>query len=399
LKVLHVIPGVSERSGGPAQAIFPMCRALCERGVEVLVATTDAQLTPEKVRMQIPTEYKGVSTIFFPTQWGDSFKFSQPMSVWLDKNVNAFDLVHIHAVFNHSSLTAARACRKNDVPYIVRPLGTLDPWSMQRKRIIKTAFWFVTGKRMMQEAAAVHYTTKAEMLAVENSLSLNHGAVVPLGIELEDQLAPSTNTEPPEDRYVLVMSRLHPKKGLEVLIDAFVEVVRFSEFSTWQLVLAGDGAVDYVSSLKRKAKATDAGRSIHFPGWLDGKDKQAFLRRASLLVLPSFQENFGLCVLEALSNGTPVLVSPHVNLAETIAAAGAGWIADVNKDALAKTLKEALSSESELTKRGQAGEELSKLFGWPQIAVELVSLYQRIVSERLIPSSVSLGNSSAAPVS
>jgi len=118
-----------------------------------------------------------------------------------------------------------------------------------------------------------------------------------------------------------------------------------------------------------------------------------------LLVLPSFQENFGLCVLEALSNGTPVLVSPHVNLAETIVAAGAGWIADVNKDALAKTLKEALSSESELTKRGQAGEELSKLFGWPQIAVELVSLYQRIVSERLIPSSVSLGNSSAAPVS
>ena len=368
-----------------------MCRALSERGVEVLLATTDAQLAPEKVRMETPTEYKDVSTIFFPSQWGDSFKFSQQMSVWLDKNVNAFDLVHIHAVFNHSSLTAARACRRNDVPYIVRPLGTLDPWSMQRKRIIKTAFWFVTGRRMMQEAAAVHYTTKAEMLAVENSLSLNHGAVVPLGIELEDQLASSRNTERrvlPEEPYVLVMSRIHPKKGLEVLIDAFVEVSKSSEFSKWQLILAGDGASEYVSSLKHKAQATDASHLIHFPGWLDGEDKKAYLRHASLLVLPSFQENFGLCVLEALSNGTPVLVSPHVNLAETVAAAGAGWIADVNKDALAKTLKEALSSEAELTKRGQAGEELSKRFGWPQIADELVSLYKGVVGERLSSSGV-----------
>jgi glycosyltransferase involved in cell wall biosynthesis len=386
---------VSDRSGGPAQAIFPMCRALGERGVEVLVATTDAQLAPEKVRMETPTEYKGVSTIFFPTQWGDSFKFSQPMSVWLDENVNGFDLVHIHAVFNHSSLIAARACRKNGVPYIVRPLGTLDPWSMQRKRIIKTAFWFVTGKKMLREAAAVHYTTKAEMLAVENSLSVTHGAVVPLGIELGEtgnHFASSTpHAEqhiPPAEPYVVVMSRLHSKKGLEVLIDAFAEVVRSPEFSNWQLVLAGDGAVDYVSSLKDKAKSTNCSHQIHFPGWLDGEDKKVFLRRAALLVLPSFQENFGLCVLEALTIGTPVLVSPHVNLAETIAVAGAGWIADVNKDALAKTLKDALSSESELTKRGQAGAELAKLFGWPQIAGELVALYQGIVNDRLIPSGV-----------
>src|SRR3977135_4493328 len=111
MKVLHVIPSVSERSGGPGQAIIPMCRSLQEQGTEVTIATTDARFRKQPSLGAIPI-HKGVPTIFFPLQWGESFKYSKPLAAWLDANVDQFDVVHIHAVFNHACLAAAAACRK-----------------------------------------------------------------------------------------------------------------------------------------------------------------------------------------------------------------------------------------------------------------------------------------------
>src|SRR6185295_10295800 len=208
MRVLHVIPSISERSGGPATAIIPMCRALMQQGIEVLLVTTDAGLTEKKV-----AEYKGVPAKLFPSEFGESFKYSRPLASWLTANIREFDLVHVHAVFNHSSVAAARACRRAGVPYVIRPLGTLDPWSMSQKSLRKRVFWQVAGKGMLQAAAAVHYTSEGEKLSTERLTGLNHGRVVPLGIETT-----STATRDKQS-YVLVLSRLHPKKGLDVLIE------------------------------------------------------------------------------------------------------------------------------------------------------------------------------------
>ena len=115
-----------------------------------------------------------------------------------------------------------------------------------------------------------------------------------------------------------------------------------------------------------------------FTGWLDGAKKDALLSGASLLVLPSYQENFGLCVLEALSHSVPVLVSPHVNLAREIVLANAGWIATVNKDALITRLAEALAGEDERACRGRAGKQLSEKYSWENSAKSLVNLYRQV---------------------
>src|SRR5690242_6998127 len=128
MRVLHVIPSVAERSGGPATAIVPMCRALQQQGIEVLLVTTDAGLDRDPQLTQIRQNYKGVPAMFFPSQLGDSFKYSRPLAAWLGSNIRHFSLAHIHAVFNHSSIAAAHICRRARVPYVVRPLGTLDPW-------------------------------------------------------------------------------------------------------------------------------------------------------------------------------------------------------------------------------------------------------------------------------
>ena len=118
------------------------------------------------------------------------------------------------------------------------------------------------------------------------------------------------------------------------MLDAFLFLIRKKEFESWRLVLAGDGSSEHVANLKAKVESHHANRLVLFPGWLNGEKKDAALRQASLLALPSYHENFGLCVMEALACGVPVLISPHVNLAPDIEAAGAGWIAPVEEEAI-----------------------------------------------------------------
>jgi len=372
MKVLHVIPSVSERSGGPATAIVPMCRALMQQGIEVLLVSTTDELSESPG----PIEYKSVPAILFPPQLGASFKYSRPLATWLSSNVRNFDLAHIHAVFNHSSISASQTCRKAGVPYIIRPLGTLDPWSMTQKSLRKRLFWQLSGKAMLRDAAAVHYTSEVEKLSTERHLGLNHGKVISLGIDAPDS---NSNGRMFSEPYVLVLSRLHPKKALDVLIDAFQALIQNRKYADWRLVIAGDGPPDYVAKLKAQVLGTDR---ITFTGWLDDEKKYAVLGGASLLALPSHQENFGLCVMEALSHSVPVLVSPNVNLATEIVSANAGWISAIDKDALAARMAEALSDEDELIKRGRAGKKLSQRYSWEKTARELMDLYRNILPQR-----------------
>lgn len=311
------------------------------------------------------------------------------MSVWLSEHVRSFDVVHIHAVFNHACVAAANACRKFHVPYIIRPLGSLDPWSMKQKRVRKHVFWRVTGRSMLEEAANVHYTTAAEREAVETSLGLNNGVVVPLGVDAETAGSPDSDDvfrEFPElasGRYVLVLSRFHPKKALDVLIDAFLTALESKQIDSWRLVLAGDGPADYVRLLHRKVAAANAENRVCFTGWVDGDRKRQLLRRASLLALTSRQENFGVCVMEALSSSVPVIVSRHVNLADEIRTARAGWVTEVGRHEIARTLVQALSSEEDRAIRGSAGKLLSERYRWPAVARELLSVYSSISVQRL----------------
>ena len=376
MRVLHVIPSVDERSGGPATAIVPMCRALADGGTDVALVATNKGLP--RTNTDSFTDYKGVPARFFPIQLGASFKYSRPLASWLKHNLHDFDVVHVHAVFNHASLAAARACRNAGVPYVVRPLGTLDPWSMKQKPVRKRVFWLMSGKKMLQHSAAVHYTAQAEKDATEKHLRMNHGRVIPLGVETGNghmktlaELFPAL-AQP----YVLVLSRLDPKKGLDLLIEAFVSLVRRPQFAGWRLVIAGDGPRDYVALLQEKAANS---HRITFTGWVEGERKEALLRNASLLALPSQQENFGLCVIEAMARGVPVLVSPQVNLAREIEAADSGWI--VERDELTNGLASVLEDENERRRRGHAAYLFAQRYSWQKTAADLIGLYEECLTK------------------
>jgi glycosyltransferase involved in cell wall biosynthesis len=384
VKVLHVIPAVADRYGGPSHAVLAMCRALGARGITTLVATTDADgSSPRPVPRGRPVLHRGVRVVFFPRQWGEALKYSGPLAAWLDAHVSEFDVVHVHGVFSHACLAGGLACRRHGVPYVVRPLGSLDPWSLGRRRLGKRLLWHTGAARLLRRAAAIHYTTAEERRLAESGLALTHGVVIPLGID-EDVLEADVSSGTFRQRhpelgsapYVLSLSRLHPKKGLETLVEAFADATADWPLSCWRLVVAGDGEPAYVARLHRLAKRRGGGR-ILMPGWLAGIDRVAAYRDAALFALPSWQENFALSVAEALALGVPVVVSDRVNLAPDVLDAGAGWAVPPDAVALGDALRRAMQDEGGRAERGRAGRALARRrFAWSTVAGELESLYE-----------------------
>jgi glycosyltransferase involved in cell wall biosynthesis len=244
----------------------------------------------------------------------------------------------------------------------------------------------------------VHYTTAQERRLAERGMRLGRGAVIPLGVP-ETLLArrySAPGSRPrhpalPSAPYVLILGRLHPKKGIEPFAEAFLDVTRHPAVHHWRLVVAGDGERRHVARLRALLRERCGAERVVFTGWLDDAAREAALRDAALLALPSQQENFGLSVAEAMACGVPVLVSPAVNLADDIDAARAGWVSPVDRGALRRTLLAALQNGAERAARGAAGQALARSrFTWPAVAAQLRTLY-RAVSQGTAPSPFEAG--------
>jgi glycosyltransferase involved in cell wall biosynthesis len=380
MRVLHVIPAIAARYGGPGVVALETVRALRAAGVDAMIATTNADGVD---RLPVPTgriiEWHGVPAVVMPLGGGERFKWSGPLSRWLSDHVRDFDIVDVHAVFSHSSVAAARACRRAGVPYVVRPHGALDPWSLTRKSWRKGLLLRWVVRQMLAGASFVQYTTRGEQEGAERALPwLPEGHVVPLGVEDTLFAEPSPDTARP---YVLTMSRLDAKKSLELLIDAFHGVATGS-LAHWRLVVAGDGADGYVATLRRRAAAGRAADRIEFPGWVQGADKRALLSKASLFASPSTQENFGLSLAEAMAAGVPVLVTPGVNLGDAIAAAGAGWVVERERVAITEALARALRDDAGRAAAGLSARRLADQFRWRHTAAIVIGLYEAVLAPR-----------------
>lgn len=388
MKILHVIANLAPRYGGPAKACVEMAQAVARLGHAVSIYTTNQDGPGElAVPLDRPVSKDGVGIRYFPIQpprfWGTSW----PLAQALRRKIKEFDLLHIHSLYLFHDLVAGHYCRQYGVPYLIRPHGTLDPYIHRRHRWRKTVMeaWF--ENRNLRQAAALHFTSEEEMRLAAPYTGNTPGAVVPLGVELREfQDLPEPGRfrarfpEIGQKRIILFLGRINFKKGLDLLAQAMGRVVRHRQ--DVHLVVAGPDDDGWGGRVKEWLKGEGILGCATFTGMLLGEEKLAALRDAQTFVLPSYSENFGLAVIEALACGLPVVISDKVNIWREVAAAGAGLVAPCDSAALAGALERLLEAPELAAAMGQRGRELvAERFQWGSIALALEDLYSRIIAE------------------
>ena len=389
--VLHVIPSVALRDGGPSRAVAGMSQALEARGVRSEVATTDADGAGHlDVPLGEPVTYGGMHVRVFRCQLSEKFKYSAPLGRWLRGHVADYAVVHVHAVFSYAPIAAGAACRRSGVPYVVRPLGTIDPWSLTHRAALKRTLLHFGVQSLLAGAARIHYTSDEERHRAQQSLpGLPPGAVIPLGID-DEMFSDAETSHRASDAPIVSVSRLDPKKGIDLLIDAFHESCE--RYPSRRLIVAGDGDPEYVRELRAAAERGRGADRITFSGWVAGNTRRNLLGTARVLVLPSAQENFGLSIVEAMAAGTPVIVADTVDLAAQIASAGAGWVVDRSVQGVRRALELCLADEGEANLRGQRARGFAEQFRWRAVASRLVGLYEDVASSPVTSSAREIGS-------
>lgn len=397
MRILHVIGTMTAEHGGPDVAVFELARELAAAGERVSIWTTNLatrgdfrpRLGPQM--LDVPTdratEREGVEIRYFPATWPSRWRASRPMARALAPGVAAFDLIHIHTLYSFPTLVASRACLRAGVPYLLRPHGMLDPYLRRRRRWRKLAYEWLFERRTLDAAAAIHFTT-AEEKRLAAPLGLRApGVVVPLGVRPEDfACLPSPGVfraaypEIGRRRIVLFLGRLNFKKGLDLLARAFGTLLRRRD--DVHLVLAGPDQENYGRRIRRWLDEQGVLGRTTFTGMLRGEAKLAALAAADVWALPSYTENFGLAVVEALAAGAPVVISDQVNIWPEIAAARAGVVVRCDAGELAAALDRVLDHPEETRAMAERGRALVRArFAWPAVAAEMLAVYRAILGD------------------
>jgi glycosyltransferase involved in cell wall biosynthesis len=382
MKVLHVIPSMSRVHGGPTQALAMMERALTAHGVTVETATTDDD-GPGRRNGKAggrPAFENGVPRRYFSKRV-DFYKVAPGFARWIAHEARSYDLLHIHALFSFTSTVAARAARRFGVPYVVRPLGTLDAWGMaQRRPALKALSMRWIEGPMLRHAAAVHFTSDEEA-AQAGALGIPlRAAVIPLGVET--RATPSVTGAKlarANGHCALYLSRLDPKKNLEGLLDAMGMLAL--DLPQLQLLIAGNGAPDYVAGLKARAQRLGLADRIRWLGHVEGADKAEAFAAADVFVLPSFSENFGIAAAEALAAGLPCLLGQGVAVAKEVVGAQAGLATRPDAPSIAEGLRRIIASDSALQAMSANARRLAaEQFSTQAMGARLKRLYLDILN-------------------
>lgn len=383
MRILHVIPSLSSTEGGPSRALPLVSEALSNRGIDVVTATTDdagpGHRSPELCEKPTRTAHSVIH--HFPKQT-EFYKVSLPLSHWVSRQIYSFDAVHIHALFSHASVSAAKIARRAGVPYIIRPLGVLNEYGVQNRRkwLKKASLRFREGP-LLRDAAAIHFTSREEQEQADQLGIPMKGEIISLGISFPAPPHPVERSAPP---FALYLSRLDPKKNLEGLLHAWSRIPPQAK-ENWMLRIAGSGDPDYVHSLRELAAQLEISSEVEWLGHIDGEEKAVLFREASLFVLPSFSENFGIAAAEAMGAGLPCLLSPGVAVGKEAASEKACFLAEPDQGSLTEALSNILPAREDRENMGSKGREFAhRHYGVARMGESLESLYRKITRQKSI---------------
>lgn len=384
MRILHVIPTYvpAWRYGGPIIAVHGLCRALVRRGHEVHVFTTSVDGPVDlDVPLGTPVDMDGVSVRYFASRHLRRLYWSPPLGAALKARLPDYDLVHLHSVFLWPTWAAARAARRAGRPYVVSPRGMLVRALVTRKSWFAKTLWIrLVERNTVRYAAAIHATSALEREQLGRfGFALPHTEVIPNGVEMETG-APSSDSavSVPTDRpYLLFLGRVNWKKGLDRLIPALTLVPDVN------LVVAGNDEENYRPVLEVLAAREGVRGRVHFVGPVYGQDKQLLLRGALALVLPSYSENFGNVVLEAMAAGCPAVVTEEVGLADVVRSSGAGVVTGGTPEALGNALQRLTADAEARRAMGEQGRRIVAAdYSWDSVASRMEALYGNILASK-----------------
>lgn len=344
MKILQLVPSMDPSGGGVAEGILQTSVCLKKLGVDTTIVTYDDPSADWVIGSQVPIVALG------PPK--NHYGFTPRYLPWLRSNIENYDLAIANGLWNFSALAASLVLSRRKIPYFVFTHGMLDPWFLRRKpvkHLIKQISWLLFEGRLLSNANYVLFTTEEEAALARN---------VFLGHSYREHVVGYGTQEPPAfagdqslkflallpnlaaRRFVLFLGRIHPKKGCDLLIEAFSSVS--DTHPEIDIVIAGPDQTGLQASLMDRARSLGIAHRIHWPGMLSGEAKWGAFRLADAFILPSHQENFGIAVAEALACAKPVLITNKVNIWREIDASGAGLVGADDVDGIRNVLLEYL---------------------------------------------------------
>lgn len=366
MRVLHLVNDLLETSGGPTRSVQLTASYLEVVGIENEIwhqgsAGRMLDLGREVGCENLPNVLKKSVSITNIFQLGNK--------------LSAFDIVHIHGLWTPFIHAAAMMCRSRSVPYVVAPRGMLEPWALQQKKLKKKIAWVVYQKHDLQRASSIHCTSPLEADNVRRLLPCIKVEMIPNGTLLPDL----SKRVPYRDRRalrLLFLSRIHPKKGVDLLIDVWSKL----RPKGWECVICGPGDVWYIDSLKKRIARSGLTSEIQIIEAVSGKQKDLLFRSADLFVLPSHSENFGIVVAEALAYELPVVTTNQTPWSE-LELFNCGWFVEDSLHGIAEGLCNAMAlSESERAVMGTNGRSLvASKYTWDAVADRTRQMYLRCI--------------------
>jgi glycosyltransferase involved in cell wall biosynthesis len=380
MRILHVVPTYlpAVRYGGPIFAVHGLCRALVGRGHEVQVITTNVDgqgITPTPIGQLVDMD--GVQIRYFSCPLVRRLYWAPALGRVLHREIGKFNVVHLHSVFLWPTWAAARAARNAGVPYVLSPRGMLvKDLIARRSRLAKSAWIHLIERSNIERAAALHLTSQLEGTEVERfGWRLPRLVVIPNAIDepsfQNDNIASDVEAITSKQPLVLFLGRLSWKKGLDRLLPAFART------PAGILAVVGTDDENFAPQLVKLAEELRIADRVHIlPRTVIGPEKERLFAAARLFVLPSYSENFGNTVLEAMRRGVPVVVTPEVGAAEVVRTSGAGLVVAGDPEPLGSALRLFITDLNLARSMGAAGRRHAVAqFSWDHVASQMEDLY------------------------
>ena len=327
LRLLHVIHDMSPAGGGPPENLLQLANGYREVGVSLEVLSLDPPDAAYLGRYPFPIHALG--------PFSSSFGYSPALRRWLQDHAREYDALLVDGLWSYPGIAVRAAALRRGVPYFVFPHGMLDPWFRERyplKHRKKQLFWWLAQYKVMRDAKRVIFTTEMEReLAPTFSPHRWTSAVVPLGTnrpsgDPAEHRAAFYAAQPKlrERRFLLFLSRIHEKKGCDLLLKAFCKVAPL--YPELDLVLAGPDRDGLRPALETIVEEQGFADRVHWPGMLEGDVKWGAFQAAEAFILPSHQENFGIAIAEAIACRLPVLISNKINIWNYVTEDGTGFV-------------------------------------------------------------------------